>query len=106
MPPNQRIAKISDFALATKFERERFSVRRRKPVDLERPALSPPERLTSDHGLDSRSDLWGLAAVFYHAISGALPWDFHGRDPLEVIPREDPVPLRERVVAVAAPWPR
>ena len=98
---NQRTVKISDFALAAKFERG-FSSPPSKSVDLRRACFVPPERFTSDYGLDSRSDLWGLAAVFYHAISGAFPWDFHGRDPLDVIPREDPIPLKERVVAVAA----
>ena len=62
----------------------------------------PRERLTSDHGLNSRSDLWSLAAVFYYAISGSYPWDFRGRDPLEVIPREDPVPLQLRENTVPA----
>ena len=81
--------------MATQFGR-RFSGSPTQPIDLQTAGFMPPERLTSDQGLNSRSDLWSLAAVFYYAVSGAFPWDFRGRKPLEVIPREEPVPLRER----------
>ena len=96
-----RIARISDFALATQFGRG-FSSSPTQAVNLHAAGFVPRERLTSDHGLNSRSDLWSLAAVFYYAISGSYPWDFRGRDPLEVIPREDPVPLQLRENTVPA----
>ena len=96
-----RIARISDFALATQFGRS-FSSSPTQAVNLHAAGFVPRERLTSDHGLNSRSDLWSLAAVFYYAISGSYPWDFRGRDPLEVIPREDPVPLQLRENTVPA----
>ena len=72
---NPRTVKISDFALAAKFERG-FSSPPSKSVDLRRACFVPPERFTSDYGLDTRSDLWGLAAVFYHAISGGISLGF------------------------------
>jgi serine/threonine protein kinase len=40
--------------------------------------------------------LWSLAAVFYHALTGRFPLDFRGRNAVEVILTEAPVPLRER----------
>ena len=35
-----------------------------------------PEQLTSQRGPDLRSDLWQLAAAFYYALSGCVPWQF------------------------------
>jgi serine/threonine protein kinase len=96
-----RVAKISDFAVATQFGR-RFSGLPTQAVDLHAAGFIPPERLTSDHGLDLRSDLWALAAVFYYALSGSCPWNFRGRDPHDVIPREDPMRLQEREDAIPA----
>jgi len=96
-----RVAKISDFALAKEFG-QKFSSRPTQAVDFHAAGFMPRERLTSEHGLNSRSDLWSLAAVFYHALTGSYPWDFRGRDPRDVIPREDPTPLREREETVPA----
>jgi len=95
------VAKISDFAVATQFAR-RFSASPTRPLYPHVAGFMPRERIMSDHALDLRSDLWSLAAVFYFALSGSYPWDFRGRDPREVIPREDPVPLQVRENAVPA----
>ena len=90
-----RVVKLSDFALATQFARN-FSSPPNRLFDLNAAGFMPPERLTSEHGLNSRSDLWSLAAVFYYAVSGAYPWDFGGRNPLDVILLEEPIPLGQR----------
>lgn len=90
-----RATKISDFALATGFSRK-FSNLQTQVVNGHLGGVVPPERIASEHSLNSRSDLWSLAAVFYYALTGSAPWNFSGRDPLEVIAREDPIPLRER----------
>jgi serine/threonine-protein kinase len=96
-----QVAKISDFTLATEFGR-RFSSPPTRAIDPNVGGFIPPERFASEHGLNSRSDLWGLAAVIYHALTGCYPWDFRGREPREVISRDEPVPLRERESAVPA----
>ena len=102
MPAARRLAKISDFAVAMQFGRN-FSGLPSQAVDPHAAGFMPRERITSEHGLNLRSDLWSLAAVFYYALTGSYPWDFRGREPLEVIPREDPVPLRERESSVSTP---
>ena len=52
-------------------------------------------------GPDSRSDLWQLAAAFYYALSGYVPWDFGGRPPLEVIASSEPIALRRRAQSLS-----
>jgi serine/threonine-protein kinase len=89
------IGKLSDFALAKEFGRK-FSSPSTMTVKPLIAGFLPPEQLTSEHGLNSRSDLWSLAAVFYYTLTGAYPWDFRGRNPFDVISREEPVPLLER----------
>ncbi len=96
-----RISKISDFAVATKFV-PTFSSRPNHLFDPYSACFMPPEGLTSNRGLTSQSDLWSLAAVFYCAISASCPWDFRSRDPLDVIPREDPVPIQTRDSTITA----
>jgi serine/threonine protein kinase len=90
------LVKISDFALARNFETMRFSGRTATdshPLDVR---FTPRERLTSDHYCRPISDLWSLAAVFYHTITGWFPLDFRGRNAVEVILTEEPVPLHQR----------
>jgi len=96
-----RIARISDFGLAIEFE-HKFRGLPAGTNDPRAAGFIPPERLTSKHGLNLRSDLWGLAAVVYYALTGCAAWDFRGREPAEVIPCEDPVPLRRRENSVPA----
>ena len=91
----ERVVKLSDFGIAGEFLR-RFggpSVVTGTPLAA---AFIPPERLTSEHGLSSRSDLWGLGSVFYYALTGRLPWDFGSEPPLKVVAAETPVPLCQR----------
>jgi serine/threonine protein kinase len=95
------IAKISDFGLSLRFERS-FAGPPSRSLDLEVAGFMPRERFTSEHGLNSKSDLWSLAAVFYYALSGRYPWEFGDGDPRDVIVREEPVPLSMRESAVSA----
>ncbi len=96
-----RIARISDFGVAIEFE-HKFRGLPAGTNDPRAAGFIPPERLTSKHGLNLRSDLWGLAAVVYYALTGCAAWDFRGREPAEVVPCEDPVPLRRRESSVPA----
>ena len=92
--PSAPLVKISDFALARNFDSMRFSKRTatdNNPDDLH---FTPRERLTSDRDCQPISDLWSLAAVFYHAVTGWFPLDFSGRNAIEVILTEEPVPLQ------------
>jgi serine/threonine protein kinase len=96
-----KIAKISDFGLSMRFERS-FAKPPSRSIDLQVAGFMPRERFTSEHGLNSKSDLWSLAAVFYYALSGCYPWEFGEGDPRDVIVREEPVPLSVRESAVSA----
>jgi serine/threonine protein kinase len=90
------LVKISDFALARNIETMRFSGRTvvdNHPLDVH---FTPRERLTSDRDCRPISDLWSLAAVFYHAITGWFPFDFGERNAVEVLLTEEPVPLQQR----------
>ena len=98
-----RVARISDFAMANEFG-QKFSSPLMQTVGLHAAGFIPPERMTSQRGLTSRSDLWGLAAVFYYAFSGSCPWDFRGRDPMEVIPTKSPCPSASGKTRSPLPW--
>ena len=63
----------------------------------------PREQLTDFRSCSSTSDLWSLAATFYHALSGQFPYDFRGHDPIEVILHDDPKPLRDSNPVVPKP---
>jgi serine/threonine protein kinase len=95
----ETIVKISDFLLTALFERK-FSSQSNRSLDPRNAGFMPRERLTSEHGLTSKSDLWSLAAVIYYALSGHYPWDFGGRDPRDVIVGEEPVPILQRGIVV------
>jgi serine/threonine protein kinase len=90
------VAKISDFGLARNLAAAGLSGMATAGARRAENCYTPRERLTSDHQSRPVSDLWSLAAVFYHALSGQLPYDFGSRDPVEVILTEDPVPLGNR----------
>ena len=43
------------------------------------------------------SDVWGIAATFYNMLTGAMVRDLgYGRDPINVILNQPPVPIRQR----------
>ncbi|MGA2067057.1 MAG: serine/threonine-protein kinase [Thermoguttaceae bacterium] len=90
------VVKISDFGLARNLAAAGLSGTATAGARRAENCYTPRERLTSDHQSRPVSDLWSLAAVFYHALSGQLPYDFGSRDPVEVILTEDPVPLGDR----------
>lgn len=52
------------------------------------------------------SDVWGIAATFYNMLTGAMVRDLgYGRDPLNVILNQPPVPIRQRAPSVPRPLP-
>ena len=59
------------------------------------PAYMSPEQARGDvHKLDRRTDVYGLGATLYHALTGAAP--FSGESPIKVLMKvlsEDPAPL-------------
>ena len=96
------VAKVTDFALARTLRLAGLAGV--APADASRSDSSfmPRERLTGNRQSRPVSDLWSLAAVFYYALSGRLPYDFGQRDPVEVILTAEPVPLGDRVEGIPA----
>ncbi len=95
--------KVSDFGSVFNFETDRTQVYRVGSV-----AYMSPEQLSGD-ALDSRSDIYALAAVMYHLIAGRPPFDatrqaalmhqiHHAEPPALATLREAVSPALERLV--------
>ncbi|MGA2257335.1 MAG: FHA domain-containing serine/threonine-protein kinase [Thermoguttaceae bacterium] len=89
-------ALISDFGLAKHFELAGLSGLTATGNFRLGHCFMPREQLTGFQNCLQASDLWSLAATFYHALTGQYPYDFHDRDPLAVILHDHPVPLALR----------
>jgi serine/threonine protein kinase len=101
--PGGWVAKISDFGLAKNLEQAGLSGMTATGTFGGTYAFMPREQLTQFKYYLPVSDLWSLAATFYNMLTGQLPLDFPPhRDPLEVLLRDEPVPLRRRDPSVPA----
>jgi serine/threonine-protein kinase len=72
----QDVAKLLDFGLVKSFGPEGDSVKvTRDGVLAGSPAFMSPEQAQGGHGLDSRSDIYGVGAVAYFLVTGRLPFE-------------------------------
>ena len=92
-------AKLTDFGLSKDFELAGMS----GPLGTTTGAVGgTPAFLPRDQVVDFKytkpvSDVWGMAATFYNMLTGALVRDFPpGKDPINIILSEPPVPIRNR----------
>jgi eukaryotic-like serine/threonine-protein kinase len=92
--------KIADFGLAHQFELAGYSGLTATGGHTVNYGFMPREVLTGFTDGHPASDLWSLAAVFYHLLTGRFPLDFARRDPIEVILHERAVPLGQREVSI------
>jgi len=101
-----RVAKILDFGVSKRRTLDDVVVDADEEfttaagVTLGTPDYMSPEQAQGLADLDSRADVWSLAATLYEALSGQPPYE--GDSPVDVmtrIVREDARPL-----AVVAPW--
>jgi serine/threonine-protein kinase len=91
------VAKITDFGLAKNFEAAGLSGMTATGSVAGTFHFMPREQLTNFKYFQPVSDLWSLAATFYHAVTGCCPLDFpDDRDEMEVILQDEPVPIRRR----------
>ena len=92
-----RIAKIADFGLAKSFEMAGLSGMTATGAVGGTCHFMPREQLTNYKYVQPASDVWSLAATFYYMLTGHVPLDFPAhRDVVEVILRDEPVPIRRR----------
>jgi serine/threonine-protein kinase len=94
-------AKVTDFGLAKSFERAGLSGMTATGSFCGTFHYMPREQLTNFKFIQPVSDLWSLAATFYKLLTGHLPLNFTpDRDPMEVVLRDDPVPLGQRDASI------
>ncbi len=96
-------ALIGDFGVARQFELAGISGLTAAGKGQRAYGFMPREQLNgAQNGLAS-SDLWSLAATFYHGLTGQYAYDFQDRDPAAVILHDDPLPLSLRNPTIPAP---
>lgn len=87
--------KIGDFGLAKQFEQAGFSGMTITGAYAGTHEYMPREQLTEFRDVAPVSDIWSSAATFYRLITGSVPRPVvDGRDPIEVVLREECLPIR------------
>jgi len=96
--------KLIDFGISKMVDLEPDLLRRTTPgTTLGTPYYMSPEQCRGDAGLDGRSDVWGVGAVLYEMLSGALAFEAPNYNSLIVkIVTSAPAPLAERAPEVPA----
>jgi serine/threonine protein kinase len=93
-----RTARISDLGLAKPFETAGLSNITANKFVAGTCRFMPPEQVADFRHVKPAADVWSMGAVFYNALTGALPHDFpDGADPLGVALSAPVVPLRGRL---------
>lgn len=88
---------VSDFGLSKSFQQAGLSGMSMTGSFAGTPLFMPHEQITNFKYVKPVSDVWSMAATFYNMLTGTVPYEFSkGRDPIDVILNEDPVPIRER----------
>ena len=68
------LAKVLDFGIAKQTQDTGFSMTTTGAM-VGTPYYMSPEQVMSAKSVDARSDLWSLAVVTYHALTGKVPFD-------------------------------
>ncbi len=90
-------ARMADFGLAKQFERAGFSGMTLTGAIGGTYDYMPREQLTNFKNTLPVSDVWSLGATFYRLLTGSPPRPCpEGRDPMEVVLRDEHVPVRQR----------
>ena len=72
--PHGMVAKLVDFGIAKDISEPRSDLTRPDAV-MGTPPFMSPEQVVSPRDVDSRCDLWSLAALAYMCLTGKLPFD-------------------------------
>jgi serine/threonine protein kinase len=96
-------ARLGDFGLAKSFQQAGLSGMTATGAVAGTFYFMPREQLTSFREARPVSDVWSAAATVYYLLTGEYPRDFAAQqDPLAVVLRDGPVPLRTRDPQVPA----
>jgi serine/threonine protein kinase len=102
----QWIAKIGDLGLAKLFEQSGFSGMTASRAAGGTPPFMAREQLVEFRRANPATDVWGIAATFYHILTGRFPRDFPPQathvEMFKVILTRDAVPIRDREPGIPA----
>ncbi|MFY1587472.1 protein kinase domain-containing protein [Micromonospora sp. WMMD734] len=102
-PAGGTVTKVADFGLAKAFEKAGLSGHTGTGATGGSLAFQPRAQLVDYRYARPEVDLWAVAACLYWMLTGATPRDFPaGADPVAVVLRTRPVPVRQRTGAVPA----
>jgi serine/threonine protein kinase len=95
-------ARIADFGLAKAFELAGLSGHTHTGDVGGSAGFMPRAQILDYRRAGSAVDVWAAAATLYWLLTGSPPRDFPpGADPIAVVLREPPVPIRARVPAIS-----
>ncbi|MBU2665991.1 FHA domain-containing protein [Actinoplanes bogorensis] len=95
--------KVADFGLAKAYDQAGLSGRTPTGAIAGTVAFMPRRQVIDYKYARPEVDRWALAACLYWMLTGTTPRDFPaGADPVAVVLREPPVPVRERMSALPA----
>ncbi|MFE6281093.1 protein kinase [Streptomyces sp. NPDC057877] len=98
----RRVLKIGDFGLAKAFDQAGLSGRTHTGAIGGSVAFMPRRQLIDYKYARPDVDLWAVTACLYWMLTGRTPRDFPpGADPVAVVLREPPVPVRDRLPSLS-----
>jgi eukaryotic-like serine/threonine-protein kinase len=90
------LAKVLDFGIAKLGRSRKAAFATQRGFLLGTPAYMSPEQARGK-SLDHRADVWALAVITYHMLTGEFPFDADSGDELFArIIRVDPIPIHQR----------
>lgn len=102
--PGGGTAKITDFGLAKSLVDNGFTDITKTGTMAGTPSFMPREQLINYKYVEPVSDVWSMGASFYYMLTGSPPLNFtRGRDPMEIILSDTPVPIRKRSRSIPKP---
>lgn len=92
-----RVAKLADFGLSKAFDRAGLSGHTRTGAVGGTVAFMARQQIVDYKYAKPEVDVWAAAATLYYMLTGTLVRDFApGMDPITVVLRQSPVPIRQR----------
>lgn len=100
-PRGETVTKVADFGLAKAFDQAGLSGHTRTGAIGGSVAFQARAQLIDYKYARPEVDLWALTACLYWMLTGMTPRDFpSGADPIAVVLRTRPVPVRQRLTSV------